>query len=161
MSNWLELAIMAFIALGIGAAIWRGGATNPVGTAGLQKNLSNVVSQVDGLKEKVTRLDKTAATVADLDALRSSLNQSLDRLDSDLKEHREEVMNKLDTVERIEERVSANATLARALPDKIDMLIARDGERQAAQAGLASDIKAMGRQLDRIMDQIVEKGMRS
>jgi archaellum component FlaC len=82
-SNTLELLIIAFIVIGMGVAIWKGGARNPVGTGGLDKRLRHMDSELKGLGSKVGELDHK---VEDIDGRAASKND-IKRLERQLKDH--------------------------------------------------------------------------
>lgn len=72
-----EMAIIAFITLSILFHVWKGGATNPVGTGKLQHDVSNVRQQVTALgsrvghvEEDMKELKKEAATTKDIAIVR-------------------------------------------------------------------------------------------
>lgn len=81
-SNLLELAIIAFIVLGIGAAVWRGGARNPVGTGGLDRKLSTfgsalagVQTKVGEIEDRVEKIESKAASAADIQRLEKQIEK--------------------------------------------------------------------------------------
>ncbi|MDP2131940.1 MAG: hypothetical protein U0995_08880 [Erythrobacter sp.] len=65
----LELAIIAFIVIGIGAAIWRGGARNPVGTGGLKDGLIEVKAKLGEIETRVEAVESKAASTEDIERL--------------------------------------------------------------------------------------------
>jgi hypothetical protein len=78
MSDWFQWAIVAFIVLSILFHVWKGGATNPIGTGKLQHDVSNVRQQVTALGSRVghveddmKELKREAATTKDIAHLRS------------------------------------------------------------------------------------------
>lgn len=78
--NWLELAIIAVIIMGIIVAIWKGGSANPEGTGSLGKKLTRLdahVGDIDQWVERVNaelaRLDSHAASKADIKRLERSV----------------------------------------------------------------------------------------
>ena len=82
MSDWLELAIIAFIMLGIGWVIFRGGQANPESTGELGQQLANLSSEQRGigqrladLEKDVDRLDKDAASKADIKRVEKGLSE--------------------------------------------------------------------------------------
>jgi hypothetical protein len=96
--NWYELAIIAFIVLGIAAAVWRGGAANPLGTGALGRKvgkLSGTVSvlslRVGHVEKELEELTKEAATVKDIE-----------RLEQKIEGHHELAERTCRSVERIE-----------------------------------------------------------
>jgi len=80
MSDWLELAIIAFIVIGIGWVVFRGGQANPESTGELGQQLANLSSEQRGmnarlgeLEKDVDRLDKDAASKADIKRVEKGL----------------------------------------------------------------------------------------
>lgn len=87
MSSWYELAIIAFIVCTIIFISWRGGAANPVGTAVLEKNVTKLRTDVDGIGDRLDRIDRSMATGDDLEQARDKIDRafaSLDRVDEEL-----------------------------------------------------------------------------
>lgn len=80
MSDWLELAIIAFIVIGIGWVVFRGGQANPESTGDLGQQLASLSSEQRGmnarlgeLEKDVDRLDKDAASKADIKRVEKGL----------------------------------------------------------------------------------------
>ena len=78
--NWFELIIIAVIMLGIGIAVWKGGAANPEGTGSLGRKVTKLDKEVISLTDKVTaiqgeltRIDNNAASKADIRRLEKSI----------------------------------------------------------------------------------------
>ena len=92
--NWLELAIIAFIVLGMMVAIWRGGAQNPVSTGSLNRKVGRIEADLGTLKSelravdtRVTEIDRRGATSDDIRGLERKLEEQgkcLSQLDSRL-----------------------------------------------------------------------------
>jgi hypothetical protein len=59
-SNLLELIIVLVIVIGIGAAIWRGGALNPVGTGGLTAQIGDVKAKLGEIENRVAEVETRA-----------------------------------------------------------------------------------------------------
>jgi chromosome segregation ATPase len=74
-SNLLELAIIAFIVLGIAAAIWRGGAQNPVGTGGLNTQLIEVKAKLGEIETRVEAVETKAASTEDIERLEEAVGR--------------------------------------------------------------------------------------
>jgi chromosome segregation ATPase len=129
--NILELLIILVIVIGIGAAIWRGGARNPVGTGGLDKKLTAIGSDVTGLKRRVGAIEKKV----------------------------EEETASVDDIRRLEEKL---AKLGETLPDieaRQRALADRMAEHQRQTAETATTVKHIDKQVDRIYQVLVPKGM--
>lgn len=118
--SWFELAIIAFILVGIGVVIFKGGAANPESTGSLGRQLRKVQSTVGTLGTKVDEIERQVV------GLESSAAKTTDlkRLESDVGELRRDM-----------------STLREAV---------------AAQH---ADITHTRRQVDRLYDFIVERGM--
>lgn len=133
-SNLFELAIIAFIVLGIGAAIWRGGTRNPVGTGGLDRKisafgnaLSGVQIKVGEIEERVEKVESKAASAADI----QRLEKQIERL--------------AQTLPDIEAR-------QRALSDRM-------GEHAQSAAITAAKVEHIDKQVGLIYQVLVPKGM--
>lgn len=143
--NLLELLIILVIILGIGAAIWRGGARNPVGTGGIDAKLTalstelklinttigskiaGVETKVDEIEGRVETIERDTASTADI----RRLEKSIDRLGKALPD--------------LESRLRAQAD--------------KQGEHAATSAATAATVQQISKQLDRIMSVVVSKGM--
>lgn len=83
--NWFELAIIAFIGLGIAVAIFRGGAANPESTGSLGRKLSKLqadVSKLGGVKQdvaalqsRVAEIERRGATIDDIRGLEIKVDE--------------------------------------------------------------------------------------
>lgn len=87
--NWFELAIIAFISIGIAVAIFRGGAANPESTGSLGRQLralqtevgkltsglAAVKKDVSGMESRVAEIDRRAATVDDIRRLENRVDE--------------------------------------------------------------------------------------
>lgn len=125
--NWLEMAIIAFIVIGMGVAIWRGGAQNPVSTGSLNRkvgriaaDMSTIMAEFQGIDRRVTEIERRGATAQDIRGLERKFDEQ------------NRCLSQLDT--------------------RLDGLI----ETVAAKNATA-DVTA--RQVDRLYDHIVSKGM--
>jgi chromosome segregation ATPase len=74
-ANFLELLIILVIVIGIGAAIWRGGARNPVGTGGLASSLTEVKAKLGEIETRVEAVESKAASTEDIERLEESLSK--------------------------------------------------------------------------------------
>jgi len=132
--DFLELAIIIFIILGIVITAWRGGAQNPVGTAVLERKFVALDAKLSGVQDKVgeieQRLGKFDAAVASVDEIRR-MEKAIERL-------------------------------AKALPDLESRLRAqaeRQSEHAAMSAATAAKVDHIDRNLTLIMSVVVPKGM--
>lgn len=132
--NLFELAIIAFIVIGISIAAWRGGAKNPVGTGGLDKKINDlsgevkaVTTTVGNLVERVESIEGDTASPADIRRLERSID-------------------KLAKVQADQE------SRQRALADK-------QSEHAAISAQTATAVQHIDKNLTLIMSVVVPKGM--
>lgn len=139
--NLLELAIIAFIVVGIAAAFWRGGARNPVSTGGLDKKIIQLSGEVKAVKTEVTGVKaKMGEIVKRVEGIESDTASSGDikRLEKAL--------------EKLAKAQADCESRQRALADK-------QGEHAAISAGTAAKVEHIDRNLTLIMSVVVPKGM--
>lgn len=132
--NLLELAIIAFIVIGITVAAWRGGARNPVSTGGLDKKINDLSGEVKAVKnkvgeivERVEKIEGDTASAADIKRLEKA-------------------------IERLANKQADHESRQRALADK-------QSEHAAISAGTAAKVDHIDRNLSLIMSVVVPKGM--
>lgn len=132
--NLLELAIIAFIVIGITVAAWRGGARNPVGTGALGREINELKGEVAEVKtsvgdlvQRVENIEGDTASAADI----KRLEKAIDRLANKQADHE---------------------SRQRALADK-------QSEHAAISAGTAAKVDHIDRNLTLIMSVVVPKGM--
>lgn len=132
--DWFDYLIIVFIIAGIAAALWKGGQANPVGTGSLGKDFAQ-------LKNKVSAIDsKMSAT----DAKLSGIENQVDDL--------ERRSAKASDIERLERQMSA---FDRNQADQL----ARMAELSEMLAATKVGGEERGKQLDRLYDFIVQRGM--
>jgi len=137
-SDLLEVAIIAFIAIGIAVAIWKGGARNPVGTGGLDKRLTEfggalagVEGKVGEIEDRIEQIERVAANKEDIDRME----------------------------ERLERRIKS---ISSALPDleaRQHAMSDRLAEHATRAAVTAKTVEHVGQQVDRMYSVLVPKGM--
>ena len=145
LSDLKEIAIILIILVGMGAAIWRGGARNPVGTGGIDKKLTalsselklinttigskiaGVETKVDEIEGRVEAIERDTASTADI----KRVEKSIDRLAKSLPD--------------LESRLRAQAE--------------KQGEHAATSAATAATVQQISKQIDLIMSVVVPKGM--
>ena len=127
--SWLELAIISFIIIGIGAVIFRGGQANPETTGRLHKRLSGVEGEVKALTSRMGEMEKKYATSADI----RRLEQLLKDAQSSRSEQGQILSKQSDRIDRMAEDLAAQSESSRHT----------------------------SRQVDRLYDHIVSKGMNS
>lgn len=132
--NLLELAIIAFIVIGITIAAWRGGARNPVATGGLDRKINELSGEVKAVKtkvgeivERVESIERDTATPADI----KRLEKAIDKLANKQADHE---------------------SRQRALADK-------QSEHAAISAGTAAKVDHIDKNLALILSVVVPKGM--
>jgi len=108
MSNWVEMATIAFIVIGIFTAIWRGGAANPEGTRTLSKGLGQLSGRVGELdqrvghvEEELDQLQATAATGKDI----QRLEERIATVRAEMQGHSELAKRTHASVKRIEDHL--------------------------------------------------------
>lgn len=133
-SNLLELAIIAFIVLGIAAAIWRGGAQNPVGTGGLDKKINELSGEVRAVKtkvgeivERVESIEKDTASPDDIKRLERA-------------------------IDKLAKAQADGESRHRALADK-------QSEHAAISAATSKAVEHIDRNVNLMMSVVVPKGM--
>lgn len=138
LGNIMELAIIAFIVMGIGAAIWRGGARNPVGTGGLDIKLNEVRGEVHRVASKVGQIENRVEEIEDTGASKEDIRR--------LEKHMEGQMQSIaQSLPDIEGRL-------RALHDIVS-------EVRVNAAGRGEQLEQIERQVGRLYDVLVPKGM--
>ena len=136
MYNFYELAIIAFILIGIGT-VWKFGAANPVGTGKLQHDVKNIRQATDAQGRQLKEISKTV----DAEKLRvDALGDRMGEIEKNVAE--------------IDQIVKATAASVRTIDERQDKM----AEQLAA---VAVQVGASGRQIDRLYDHIVKKGMES
>ncbi len=132
--NLLELAIIAFIVIGITVAAWRGGAKNPVGTGGLDRKINELKGEVAEVKtsvgdlvQRVEKIEGDTASPADIRRLEKA-------------------------IEKLAKVQADHESRQRALADK-------QGEHAAISAGTAAKVDHIDKNLTLIMSVVVPKGM--
>lgn len=143
--NILELLIILVIVIGIGAAIWRGGARNPVGTGGLDKKLTALSGEVRQMNQTI------GSKIAGVETKVDEIERRVEAVE------REAVTPK--DIARIEKAVDK---LAKALPDLEGRLRAqaeKQGEHAQTSAATAATVQQIAKQVDLIMSVVVPKGM--
>lgn len=90
--SWIEIAIMLFIIGAIGLVVWKGGQANPEGTGTLGKQINRLDKDVGGLGKRLgavekdlERLDRDAATKADIQRLERSVVEADGKIDELIK----------------------------------------------------------------------------
>lgn len=143
--NLLELLIILVIVLGIGAAIWKGGARNPVGTGSIDKKLtalsselkavnSTIGSEMAGVKNKVDEIENRVEAI-ERDAVGAS------------------------DIKRIEKAIDRLAKVQADYESRSRALSDRQAEHAATSAETAATVRQIAKQVDLMMSVVVPKGM--
>lgn len=154
-SDWYELAIIAFILIGIAFSAWKGGAANPVPTGRLQTAVQKLQTDVKGLATSVDALTENGCTKGELKLLQQSFEAEQDRatlgfrqlelLGTELSEIRISVGSKHEVIDGLAESVRA--------------LSSRQETMSAQLASTDATLRSIDKQLGRIYDVVVPKGM--
>jgi chromosome segregation ATPase len=194
-SEWFELAIIAFILIGIGMIVWKGGAANPVGTGRLQGAVRRLQGEVKGIGLKLEELDSDACKKGDFALLQQAFEaeqervkqafDTLERVTLEITEIRDaigrkhavidalaesvrvisqelgDVSRRLDQLSGMNERIDANQRAIEAMAAQLPGLAGRQEAMAAQIASTNSTVLAIEKQLGRIYDVIVPKGMGS
>lgn len=157
-----EVLILLVIAVGVGAAIWRGGGRNPVGTGTLKDELTVLGTEVHGIQSKVGEIeDRVEAIEVNL-----VTGEDIARLESALNTHADEMKRFQQKVEDLPVQIAEN----RAGIDKIGNALGDVESRQRAQSDKLTNIQSDGAargatldavegQLKTLMNVIVERGV--
>ncbi|MBL4640626.1 MAG: hypothetical protein JKX86_02320 [Verrucomicrobiales bacterium] len=169
----MELAIIAIILAGIGYVIWRGGAANPVGTGHLQQrfrsfstDLATMSSGMETLGDQIKALEQSGASAHEVKRLQGEFEAekartdkiyaTLERIDGDVKGMREDQAARNQVIASLSDSV-------RSVANSLEQHRRDITEKQSAVAetcaATSSDLKLIGRQLDRLYDVIVKKGL--
>lgn len=177
MYNYYELGIIAFILVGIGIVLWKGGAANPVGTGRLQHDMKNVRQEVSAIGTRMDTLDGTVTAekrridgldtrmasiekqVDSVHTVTKALSESVRALTTEFREHREYVGGQLSVLGSMDERIASNARDVQTTMKCVEAIDARQDRMAEQVASTAVQCGATGRQVDRLYDHIVNKGM--
>ncbi|NCP19052.1 MAG: hypothetical protein GW855_07835 [Erythrobacter sp.] len=138
---YLELVIIGIILVGIGVVIWRGGAANPVGTGTLQHDVSSMRQEHVAHGRRLKKLEEATASAKDVEELSEALKKQQARIDS------------------IERQVSGIAETGTATAVRVRHIDERQDKMAEDIASTRSDVGGAVKQIDRIYDVLVPKGM--
>ena len=125
--NWFELAIIAFIMVGIAAAIRRNGQANPEGTGKLGAKMGDMDKDVRALRGEVKNIERRVGVIETESA-------------------------KASDIERLERLVVRQG-------EQLDMQSRNQAKLAETTAAIQEAGEQRGKQLDRLYDFIVERGM--
>lgn len=132
--SWLELAIIVFIIGAIGFITFRSGAANPESTGSLNRKLTKLSTDLGGVK-------------SDVAAVKSEVN----RIDTRVTEIDRRGAT-TDDIRGIERKLEEHGRCLAQLDSDL-------GSTRETVAAQHSDIEHIKRQVDRLYDFIVERGM--
>jgi len=138
---YLELVIIGIILVGIGVVIWRGGAATPVGTGTLQHDVSSMRQEHVAHGRRLKKLEEATASAKDVEELSEALKKQQARIDS------------------IERQVSGIAETGTATAVRVRHIDERQDKMAEDIASTRSDVGGAVKQIDRIYDVLVPKGM--
>ena len=184
MNDWLQLTIIAFIIGTIGWLVWKGGASNPVGTGKLQRDVTNVREQVTAIgtrlegvegnlkteREKVDtvsgKFESLVATLAEVRNESASRNkavealaESIRTLNANSKAHEIKMARRLAGIEGIARDVAANRDSVRHLVKRFEANDASFDRLADRVSAVGATTQAIEKNVDRIYNQLVQKGM--
>lgn len=117
-------------------------------------------------EEVFLKLEAVQAEIADMrsqqsrrDGIIEALSESVRTLSDDLREHRAEIGEKLDHLDAMSERIDAHGRAIEAVLAELPALRKEQAEIAASQAETATDVKHVMKQVDRLYDVLVPKGM--
>ena len=133
------------------------------GIANLKEALEAERRRTDKIFESIEGLGSDIHALREQQAAKNSIVEELSRsvraLTSELATYQRDVTERLDALDAMSERISGNS---RAISTMVGQ-IASIGEKQNAVAetcaATSSDLKQVGRQVDRLYDVIVNKGL--
>ena len=143
--NILELLIILVIVVGIGAAIWRGGARNPVGTGGIDKKLTALSSEVKAMNNTIgTKI--------------AGVEGKVDEIETRLEQVEKDAIGAAD-IKRIEKAIDKIARAQADMESRQRALSDRQHDHAATSAATAATLKQVADQVNLIMSVVVPKGM--
>lgn len=128
----IEGLIVAFIVVGIGVAIWRGGAANPVGTGTLEHNMRGLRQEFKAIE----RLAGGAAQASDVESLREEMERNQTERGEAMKQLGADVAKIGSEVDALQKdvagrlaRVETTTQATSRSVDRIERLLIEDGLR--------------------------------
>lgn len=143
--NILELLIILVIVVGMGAAIWRGGARNPVGTGGLDRKLT-------ALSGELKAMNNTIGTKI------AGVEGKVDEIETRLEAVERDAIGVAD-IKRIEKAIERIAKAQADMESRQRALSDKQGDHAATSAATAATVQQVADQVKLIMSVVVPKGM--
>jgi len=141
----LELLIILLIVAGIAAAIWRGGARNPVGTGGLDRKLTALSGEVKAINTTI------GSRFAGMEGKVDEIERRVEAIEGDTASTAD--------VKRIEKAIDRIAKAQADIESRQRALSDRQGEHAQTSAATAATVQQIAKQVDLIMSVVVPKGM--
>lgn len=143
--NILELLIILVIIVGIGAAIWRGGARNPVGTGGIDRKLTALSGEVKAMNQMIgTKI--------------AGVEGKVDEIETRLEAVERDAIGAAD-IKRIEKAIDRLAKAQADIEGRQRALSDKQGEHASTSAATAATVQQIAQQVGLIMSVVVPKGM--
>lgn len=144
----LEVVILLVIVTGFAVSIWKGGARNPVGTGGLDKRLTTIGTKVSEIEGRVEHIEEFGATAEDMK-----------RLERALAKHQEDVTQSFEKLSCLVGKVEANKRGIDAINEKMPAILLRQSTMAEEVTETRAISKQTAKQVDRLYDVLIEKGM--
>lgn len=144
-SDIREIAIIVIIIAGMAAAIWRGGARNPVATGGLDRKLT-------ALSHELKTLNTTIGSKI------AGVETKVDEVERRVEAIEREAVSAAD-IRRIEKAIDKLAKAQADIESRQRALSDKQGEHAQTSAATAATVQQIAKQLDLIMSVVVPKGM--
>lgn len=141
----LELLIILVIVVGIAAAIWRGGARNPVGTGGLDRKLTALSGEVKAINTTI------GSRFAGMEGKVDEIERRVEAIEGDTASTAD--------VKRIEKAIDRIAKAQADIESRQRALSDKQGEHAQTSAATAATVQQIAKQVDLIMSVVVPKGM--
>jgi len=145
---YLELFIIAVILGGIVYLSLRTGQANPVGTGELQNDFSSMQHDVSSMRQeheahgrRLKKLEEATASAKDVERLSEAFKEQQAR------------------IETIERQVGSIAETGTATARRVRHIDERQDKMAEDIASTSADVRAASKQIDRIYDVLVPKGM--
>jgi chromosome segregation ATPase len=138
---YLELVIIAII---LGTIVWlsrRDGAANPVGTGKLLHDVSSMRQEHVAHGRRLQKLEEATASAKDVEELSAAFKEQQAR------------------IETIERQVGGIAETGTATARRVRHIDQRQDKMAEDIASVSADVRASSKQIDRIYDVLVPKGM--
>ncbi|MCX9146604.1 hypothetical protein [Erythrobacter sp. WG] len=144
-SDIREIAIIVIIIAGMAAAIWRGGARNPVATGGLDRKLTALSHELKTLNTTI------GSKIAGVEIKVDEVERRVEAIE------REAVGAK--DIKRIERAIDKLAQAQADYESRSRAISDKQAEHAATSAETAATVRQIAKQVDLMMSVVVPKGM--